>query len=268
MPSRLELTLCVRGRSIVDVPFQDQQGYVNPNAFSGSEAERSFAFGQHFSNLPYPLACCEEFIAYMENFQRLSCSRRSPNQPSEYRYMQATIQASSFANGTPLHRLLSKPSEERAGFKVSTSLQDLCHFAALLYLHLTLWEFRNDLHATQQYLKRIRLHIIENGLLWAGSIEGLLWILLVGGDSQHLDTPLRARQVVRMMQVARKLSEDSWKTTQRILAEGLLGEEWTGCELDPGWDADRIRYDILSGSNALPVDEVDLVSLGDNDYEQ
>jgi hypothetical protein len=248
--SRVELS-CLRDTSVVTIPFDDSSSYSSPDHEMISPLESPTFIGP--GELPlesrYSQACCEEFVMSLENFQRLAHSRRSETSPSDNYDINKSVCAATLQPGTPLHRLLSKPYEERAGFKSSRWVQDLCHFAALVYLHLTIWEFRDDLHAMDQYFKRLRFHLIDNGLVWSGSNEALVWVLLTGGDNEHLDTPPRTRQVLRMMQVARKFGPETWAKVKHILTETLfLRDANDKLELDLGWDPWQIRHEVFGTS--------------------
>jgi len=60
-----------------------------------------------------------------------------------------------------------------------------------------------------------------------------------------------------MMQVARKLSKESWDTVKRILMERLvLGDADGEAELDPHWDASKVRREIRGNLSVIAEQDV------------
>jgi hypothetical protein len=194
---------------------------------------------------------CEEFVTSLENFQRLSLSRKACIQNVELSTFSASNAGAAnraFRPGTALHRLLSGRLGDGhgAGFRRSPRVQNLCRLASLIYLHAVLWDYRQSLVLADQYVDWIQSHVEETSN-WNGSIETLLWILLSLGDSGRSQNSKRVRFVLRMMTIARLLSFESWNKVNDILFHGLVVEDSSVAEgFDLRWNAEQIRAEITS----------------------
>jgi hypothetical protein len=194
---------------------------------------------------------CEEFITSLEHFQWLSLSRKAYLQNVELSTPSASNVGAvnrAFRPGTVLYRLLSSRLEGRhgSGLQRSSRIQSLCRLASLIYIHAALWDYRQSLMSTDQYVSWIQSHV-EDTSNWNGSIETLLWILLTLGDNGRSQNSKRLRFVLRMMTIARLLSFESWNKVNDILFYSLMVEDSPVAKaFDLGWNAEKIRAEIMS----------------------
>jgi len=194
---------------------------------------------------------CEEFITSLEHFQWLSLSRKAYLQNVDLSTPSASNVGAAnraFRPGTVLYRLLSGRPEDRrgAGFRRSPRVQSLCRLASLIYIHAVLWDYRQSLVSTDQYVSWIQSHV-EDTSNWNGSIETLLWILLSLGDNGRSQNSKRVRFVLRMMTIARLLSFESWNKVNDILFHSLVVEDSSVVKgFDLRWNAEQIRAEITS----------------------
>ncbi|KAI9730986.1 MAG: hypothetical protein M1834_005447 [Cirrosporium novae-zelandiae] len=152
-----------------------------------------------------------------------------------------------FKPGTPLHRLLSTPPSMRRGIP-GFRIQVIARFVALLYINLTFWDLRDDVMASEGFLKTLALRIVEYDLdTSSSSIEMLVHLLILGFEDDgsidgsdfnnlHHIVPMveaeRPWKIGRLLKVAKRLSRSSWDKLNeillRMLAQADFGAGFTG----------------------------------------
>lgn len=208
-------------------------------------------------------AYCDNLTSSLQNFQllgmyRQACdlkSRLGNDPPSRERaaFEAATCKsvAAAFGPGSAAQQLLScqvRPSS--IGFP---STQDSCRLASLLYIHATLWDFRNSRRETEKFVADV-LPALDADRLHDGhgSVEALLWILIVRKQVDRLDSPARTHSVLQMMTAARRLGQSSWTTLENILTQSLLGNGYgDGDIFGFSWDSNALRAEILASAGSF-----------------
>ena len=246
---RTGLTLATKyafGHSLFVDEFPDDPSDPQPTVFL-----RSMEMTVSGAEVQFLRLSCEEFITSLEQFQWLSLSRKAylPNvELSAFSTSNAGAASRAFRPGAVLYRLLSDRLEDRrgSGIKQSQRIQSLCRLASLIYIHAVLWDYRQSLVSTDQYMGWIQSHIEETSA-WSCSIEALLWILLSLGDNGRSQNSKRMRFVLRMMMIARLLSFESWNKVNDILFDCLVVEDSSVAKgLDLRWNAEQIRAEVTS----------------------
>jgi hypothetical protein len=155
-----------------------------------------------------------------------------------------------FLPGTPLFRLLSSltppppsptttststPPSLKLGADLSYRLHSTSLMTVLLYLNTALFDLRNNPAASENYLKKLNLQIVEQEIDCSLSIELFLWLLIkhdVSPSPPHRHSsphpriktanPSRPWLVGKMLKVAKRLSGKSWERLMNTLRAFLV----------------------------------------------
>ena len=168
-----------------------------------------------------------------------------------------------FGPSSPLHILLLPtrllPEVNRNPVAEKLYEQYTTRLACLLYLHTTLWSYRNEPFRTDAYVANVASLVTQNNIDRSGSIEGLIWILIWACLNERDQGPneglARSRLVLRMMKVARKLSVDTWRQLERELFDALVGirsrSDASDDAQDRPWiDAGLVWKEVLGDASA------------------
>lgn len=181
-------------------------------------------------------AFTEDFIDRIPSFESLSQLSQTPTLS-----LSTPRRTASFLPGTPLYRLLTPPLPPPQTSKSSSSphpleseltyrLHSTSLMTALLYLNQALYDLHSTPTASENYLKKLNLHIVEQEIDCSLSIELFLWILIKHDvspsanphDRNTTTNPSRPWQVGKMLKVAKRLTGESWERLMNTLRAFLV----------------------------------------------
>lgn len=209
---------------------------------------------------------CEGFLDFLVRCERLAMSQRMTLPPES-----APVRHSAFAPGSTLYHILLSPAEKRRTI-TGDRKQFIARLAALMMLNTAMWDYRQSIPRTEEFLKHSILQLHESEVNMGSSIEALLQILLACKDfssdtysastltSVHLssDAPestdyshypdsttspfARPWFVGRMLKVAKRLGLQSWLRLNDFLFDCLALQVQDNTILS--W-APYLRHEIL-----------------------
>ena len=144
--------------------------------------------------------------------------------------------------GTPTNRLLTDPASSIALDRVVT----------LLYLNIIIW----DCHSApgvkaSDFINRLRVGMLEQGLDVSGSLELLLWLLMTDPIDHNIAEPERLRLLARLLRVEKRLGSNFRRRLEDALLQFLIAgdEEFHLVEWSPDQFRSEVMHDLALSDN-------------------
>lgn len=154
------------------------------------------------------------------------------------------LRSTLFGPSTPLHILLSSPTERRRASPKYIAVQNSCQLACLLFLNIALFEHQDSPKSGVLFLKNLRVEIARTEFDRNDkSVELLLWVLLRGVE----DRPKCKWWVVRLMKIVERLCESTTDLVKTVLLGFLEDGYHHNQPMLSAQDLERVRMEALYG---------------------
>lgn len=195
---------------------------------------------------------CEEFITFLRCIEQLAFVQAKV-QKTAIAVQRQPMRYTIFMPGQPLERLLASPPGLRYT-ETGQLKQIISRLAALLTVNTAIWEYRHSTQLSEEFFCELIENVKYNELDVHLSVEALIQILLSSSKNPALLDTERPWFVGRMLKVAKRLKDASFRKLNDI----LLGYLVLGTDLHPvmnDW-GNELRLEILQApltSHVLPL---------------
>ena len=195
---------------------------------------------------------CEEFITYLHCTEHLAFVQAQV-QKTPIAVQRQPMRYNVFQPDQPLTLLLTNHPGQRYT-ETGRLKQILSRLAALLTINTAIWEYRHLTDASEEFFCELMENIQCNELDKHLSVEALIQILLSGSKNPALLDTERPWFVGRMLKVAKRLKQPSFRKLNDVLLSYLT----LGPDLHPVMDEweNELRLEILEApltSYVLPL---------------
>jgi hypothetical protein len=163
------------------------------------------------------LTAFDEFISFLRNAEHLAVLHRSHDYPCAA----FPQRHNAFLPTSILHRLLTAVHKKRE-IVHTPRIQRACRLASHIYLNAALWDFRSSYSDTDRFLSHMEDKVVKMGLRVNCSSEAFALTLLDGLGDPNFNREGRIWFTARMVNVAKRLSRESWNKINKFLLGFLM----------------------------------------------